>query len=315
MKISRKIIKRSTYLFLLIFIGINFIAFFHAYKFTHFDESTKEKTKNPKDLVLTDKIKTLLFGVDIPKPVNKILPQHTFETIKLGKDLEIDCWSIKAESSKGVVILFHGYGGEKSTLIDKADIFLSQGYSTFLLDFMGSGSSKGTNTTIGFFEANQVKLAYDFIKSSGETSIFLYGTSMGSVAILKALNDFKMAPNGIIIECPFGSMYETVSARFDMMKVPAFPMAGLLVFWGGLQNGFWAFSHNPTEYAKSNNSPTLLMYGEKDEKVSRQEIDEIFQNLKGKKELKLFPDAGHENYLIQYNAAWKIAVEDFLKNN
>jgi hypothetical protein len=86
---------------------------------------------------------------------------------------------------------------------------------------------------------------------------------------------------GIILECPFGTLYKTTCARFDNMGVPAFPMAGILLFWGSVQNGFWAFSHQPEEYAKAVKCPALLLYGEKDEKVSRKEIDIIFENLAG----------------------------------
>jgi hypothetical protein len=68
---------------------------------------------------------------------------------------------------------------------------------------------------------------------------------------------------------------------------PLFSNAGLLDFWGGIQNGFWAFIHNPTEYAKKVRCPVLLLYGEKDNRVSSGEIDEIFLNLKGKKEQRL----------------------------
>jgi dienelactone hydrolase len=68
------------------------------------------------------------------------------------------------------------------------------------------------------------------------------------------------------------------------MHVPAFPMAGFLVFWGGVQNGFWAFAHNPVDYAKKISCPTLLLYGEQDKNVSRQEIDAIYNNLSGAKD-------------------------------
>ena len=74
-------------------------------------------------------------------------------------------------------------------------------------------------------------------------------------------------------------MYKTVCARFETMNIPTFPMVGFLFFWGGLQYEYWAFGHNPSEYAKEINCPTLLLYGAKDEKVSRAEIDEIFNNL------------------------------------
>lgn len=313
MKKKKSLLKKSLYLVVLIFIGLNLVAFFHAYKFTHFDSNSIKKTENPKELTIIGKTKTILFGVNNPKPVNKAFPTQHFETIKLKSDIEIECWSIKANNSKGTVILFHGYGGEKSSLLDKSNIFLNLGYNTLLVDFMGSGSSQGNQTTIGFYESKQVKESYNYLKKKGEKNIYLFGTSMGSVAILKAIDQFKLKPEGIIIECPFGSMYKTVCARFKTMNVPTFPMAGLLVFWGGIQNGFWAFGHNPSEYAKSTSCPTMLMYGEQDEKVSRQETDNIFENLKGKKQLKLYSKAGHENYLIKYKGEWTNDVKDFLK--
>jgi pimeloyl-ACP methyl ester carboxylesterase len=73
-----------------------------------------------------------------------------------------------------------------------------------------------------------------------------------------------------------------------------------------------AFGHNPTKYAKKITCPTFLLYGSRDEKVSRQEIDEIFANLKGKKEIKVYEAAGHENYLTKYKEGWKSEMERFL---
>lgn len=49
---------------------------------------------------------------------------------------------------------------------------------------------------------------------------------------------------------------------FAACFAPTFPMTGLLVFWGGVQNGFWAFGHNPTAYAKKISCPTLVLFTE-----------------------------------------------------
>lgn len=291
---------------------MNVVAIFHSYKFTHFVDSKIEKTKDPKKQSTGQKIKTLLLGVSNPRPENLTNPTSDFETIKLNSNKEIECWSIKTENAKGTVILFHGFGGNKSSMLDKAEIFLGQGYNTFLVDFMGSGGSEGNQTTIGFLEAEQVKTCFDYLTIKGEQNIYIFGTSMGSVATMKAINDFDIKPKGIIIECPFGSMYKTVCARFKTMYAPTFPMAGLLVFWGGIQNGFWAFGHNPTEYAKKINCPTLLLYGAKDEKVSREEIDQIFNNLGEHKTLKIYQEAGHENYLTKYKNEWTQDIKEFL---
>ena len=305
----RKIIR----LMLIIFITINVMAFFHAYKFTHFSENNSEKTKSPEKLSSLEKVKTLFFGVNNPKPKNLKFPSQKYEVLKLESNKEIECWLIKNEKSKGTIILFHGYGGEKSSMIDKSNEFFKMGFSTLLVDFMGIGNSEGSQTTIGFKEAQEVKTVFDYITKTDEKNIYLFGTSMGSVAIMKCINDYDIKPKGIIIECPFGSMYQTVCARFNKMNAPTFPMAGILLFWGGIQNGFWGFSHNPTEYAKKIKCPTLLLYGENDKSVSRKEIDEIYSNLNGIKSINVYKETGHENYLIKNKIEWNKNTKEFIE--
>ena len=297
---------------------MNIIAIFHSYKFTHFADSNIEKTKSAEKLTIADKLQALLFGVNNPRPKNKTKP-GSYEIVELQSNKKIECWYLNKDSSaktdtvKGTVIICHGFGGEKSSMLDKAAIFDSLKYNTFLIDFMGSGGSEGNTTTIGYKEAEEVKTAYDYLTYKGVKDIYLFGTSMGAVAIMKAVSDYDLKPKGIMIECPFGSMYQTVAARFKNMNVPTFPMAGLLVFWGGVQNGFWAFGHNPAEYAKKITCPTLLMYGEQDKNVSRQENNDIYNNLAGPKTLKTYKLAGHENYLIKYKSEWTQDISGFLR--
>ena len=163
-------------------------------------------------------------------------------------------------NSKGTVILFHGYAGEKSSLLERSYYFNNLNYSTLLIDFKGSGESDGSSTSIGYHEAREVKSCYDFVKSQGEANIILFGTSMGSATILKFIHDYHEQPSGTILECPFGSLYETTCARFHTLGLPSFPFAGLMLFWGGLQNDFQPFSHNPSDYAKSVQCPTIILF-------------------------------------------------------
>jgi uncharacterized protein len=309
-KTSKKWFLRTV---IILFILMNVFAIFHGYTFTHFSDAETTKTSKPKELTAADKVKALLFGVNNPKPVNNQQPTVDFETISIESNSEISCWYIKAPEAIGSVILFHGYSGNKAGLLDKASIFRKLGYNTLLVNFMGSGDSEGNQTTIGFYEAEQVKSCFEYLTNKGEESIYLFGTSMGAVAILKAIHNFGFNPIGIMIECPFGTMYETVCARFDEMGVPSFPMAGLLTFWGGAVNGFWAFDHNPSTFAKSVKCPALLMHGAKDTRVSMKEIDEIFGHLQGEKDLVIYPNAEHENYLNKYEEAWKQDINQFLK--
>lgn len=292
---------------------INGLAIFHSYHFTHFASPETAKTQDPGRLKGWQKFSTLVFGVSNPRAVNKRTPAAGFETLVFGGPMHIEGWYLPVPDAKGTIILFHGYGAQKSSLIDRAAIFNQLGFNAFLIDFMGAGGSAGNQTTIGYREAEQVKASFDYLAARGEKNIYLFGTSMGAVAIMRAVSQLDVAPRGIMLECPFGTMYQTVEARFRAMRVPAFPLAGLLVFWGGAQNGFWAFGHNPTDYARDITCPALLMYGQRDQKVTQAETDAIFRNLNGPKALKLYPLAGHESYLRHHPEAWTQDVDRFLK--
>jgi uncharacterized protein len=305
-------IKKLYAILFILFFGINAVAFIHAYKFTHFSKTQEERTKDPKELTGFFKTKVLLTGINNPKPIRTAIPKLAFKTLNIKSDVMLEAWHVTTSPSKGTVILFHGYSGEKSSLIGRAEEFTKLGYNTLLVDFMGSGGSEGEGTTIGFTEAREVKDCFDYMRALGETEIHLFGTSMGAAAILKALKDYTISPASIILECPFGSLYKTVCARFRIMGVPSVPMAGILTFWGGFQQGYWAFAHNPYSYAESVSCPALLLYGEKDDRVTMEETQLIFKNLQGKKVLVTYPDIGHNIFTAENTPNWVNDVSSFL---
>jgi alpha-beta hydrolase superfamily lysophospholipase len=308
--------RAALWICLTVFVIMNIAAYFHAYKFSHFDSDLHGKAKNPAELTVFEKIRALAFGVSMPRPVNREYPTRPFETVRIKSIKEIEAWLIKTgKPKKGTVILCHGYGSKKSSMLGRAGFFLDAGYDALLIDFMGSGGSEGIQTTIGFMEAEQVKSAYDHIRNTGEEKIVLFGCSMGAVAIMKAQNDYKMDGTVLVLECPFGTMLETVQARFRIMKIPSFPMDRLLVFWGGVRNGFNGFKHNPEDYARGITCPALLLCGQKDDRVSMKEINSIFRNLAGQKTLRTYPLAGHENYMNKYDSRWTEDVSGFLNRN
>lgn len=308
----RKGIKRWTFGLLLITLLLNAVAYIHAYKFTHFTDASATRTRKPAELGFGEKVEALFLGVSNPRPANMAIPEHPYTTVTIPGDVQLECWQIDHPEPKGMMVIFHGYAADKSKMLDKSEFFYAMGFSTFLVDFQGSGGSDGNQTTIGFFESEQVRRVYDYLMENGVERIHLFGTSMGAAAILKSFDDDLYHPESLILECPFGSMYETTAARFRNMGVPTFPMADLLVFWGGVQNGFWAFSHNPAEYAAAVQCPVLLLYGEKDQNVSRAEIDAIYGQLNGPAQLRTYPESGHENYLVNSREAWEKDVADFL---
>lgn len=310
--ISKKAIKKGTLSVIAVLLLVtNIIAFNHAWKFTHYTKNNVTKTKF-ETLSFWNKVKYGITGVDNPRPKIDKTPNVPYETVMIKSNVQLECWLIQANQPLGTVILFHGYTGDKSKMLERAYKLNSHGYNTMLVDLMGSGGSEGNQVTIGYKEAVNVKDCYEYVKQTGEKHIALYGTSLGAAALMKAIKDYGLQPDCSIIEAPFSTMYQTVCNRFDLVGASYFPMAPLLVFWGGVQNGFWAFSHNPLDYAKSITTPTLLLFGAKDDRVTLAETEDIFNNLAGEKELHIYPNAGHVNYLKAYPEEWASDVNSFL---
>ena len=307
--------RKTLYIFLAGLLSLNIIACNHAWRFTHFSKVSAQRTK-PEDLSLGKKLQTAILGIPNPRPHNTIVPSQSYETITLQSHETLEAWLIEVPSSKGVIALFHGYTRCKAHMLSYAREFHQLGYSTLLVDFMGSGGSSGNQTTIGFKEALDVRVAADYLQQRfPEKPIILFGESMGAVAVMKAIDEEPLQVDKLILHCPFGYMKKTTQKRFEAMGIPSFILADILLFYGGLINGFNAFHHNPVEYAKSIKLPTLLLWGARDARVTRSETDEIFANLQGEKSLGVFTNSGHENYLKQHQSEWRLQVKQFLQSD
>jgi uncharacterized protein len=313
--------KKIGYTALTLFALLNIIAAFHAYHFTHFAAENVVKTKRPNEQTIGEKLKTVFLGVSNPRPRNTILPEMPYDSVFLENTdgLRIACWDIPADTTqiaRGTVALFHGFGGAKSSLLKRAEILHKAGYRCVLTDFSGCGDSDGNTTTIGALEANDVILVYDYLKAKHYEPITLLGNSMGAAAIMRAIHTKPdiIQPKSVVLECPFATMQGAVSTRFQNMHIPAFPMAHLLLFWGGVENGFWGFSHKPVVFAEAINCPTLLLYGATDETVLPMDRQSIFDALPNKnKEFTSFPNTRHHELFEKNQTAWASDVLRFLQ--
>ncbi len=306
----KKILKKIFNLFLILFIITNVLAIIQAYSFTHFKEDNSKT-----DFKLG--ISTLFTGVNIPKPHSNILPDRKFQTLKIpsGENKFLEAWLLNPKSdSKGLVILFHGFRAEKSSMLDHAYVFLDLDYRVMLVDFMGAGNSYGNQNTIGYLEAQNVKQSYEFaVHELKEKTIILCGFSMGAAAIVKAQHDYNLKVDKIILEAVYGKMSDAAKIRLNKIPYVGKPFSYLITFWGGMLNGFNAFSMNPEEYIKKVSVPTLILCGGKDPRIPVKESERIFQNSGSKeKKFKIFSNSFHHSYLKLYPEEWKKTIQDFL---
>ena len=310
----KRILKSILKIFIGFFILINIVVICHAYKFTHYYDANEVVIKDQKDKTGWDKTKELLFGFNGVKQKN-IAPDSSFKTIylKTKDSLKLEAWVMNVPNAKGTVALFHGHGSKKSAVLAEAYSFQKMGYNTLLLDFRAHGNSEGNTCTIGYDEAEDVKLVYDYLQQQGEKNIVLWGISLGAATITKAVNDYSIAPQKIILEMPFGSLPDAVAGRVKIMGLPVQPLATMLTFWGGVEHGFWAFNLKPWEYAKKINCPVLLQHGAKDPRVTEEETKHLFDNITSEKKWVEYENSGHESLCKNEHDKWVKEVSAFLQ--
>ncbi len=296
-KLGRKTRKRIYQFLLITFLVLNILSYIGAYALTHFNASTRpSSSKVPTDIGL----------------------KYETQRISIHKNEWLETWFIPAQTaSNGTILLFPGNGGSKAKqLLAPTQVFHNLGYDTLLVDFRGLGGSSGNTTTIGVRESKDVAFVINYAQNSNlKHPYILYGVSMGSAAILKSIADENINPDAVILELPFARLVSAVKSRVRAVKFPTFPVTELMVFWGGIQHGFNGFAHNPVTYASFVKCPTLILHGKLDKWTTVAEIDQIFQNLRGSKQLVIFPNAGHDLLVTVDKELWKRSVEKFLKGN
>lgn len=296
---------------------LNVVAYRHAYHMLHF-QPAGSRTAAPPELSPAGKLWALVAGVSIPRPANYRTPdsfQLPFE-IRRFPSLDgtpLEAWFIPRADAKGVALLFHGYANVKASFLPEAAAFRRLGYASLLVDFRGSGGSGGDETTVGVREADDVAAAFGYAREHWPgRPIVVFGQSMGSAAVLRAMALHGVRPAAAVLETPFDRLVSTVGHRFQAMGLPAFPAAQLLVFWGGVQCGFSGFAHNPVDYAHSADCPVMLLQGDRDPFITTEEARSIFDALPGPKQCEVFSGLGHESCCCARPKEWSRLVGAFL---
>ncbi|MEQ9265104.1 MAG: alpha/beta fold hydrolase [Balneolaceae bacterium] len=135
---------------------------------------------------------------------------------QIGDEARIHAIHAKVpDSSKGLVIYYHGNAGNNDTDVTKFELFMNEGYDVIYPDYRGFGQSTGDledeDDLVG-----DMKVVYSEMKKEyDEENIFIVGYSMGSgvAALVAAEND----PKGVMIWTPYYSMVDMKNASYPFL--------------------------------------------------------------------------------------------------
>lgn len=296
---------------------INICAAFYAYKLSHFYDKVNQVPFE--EMNIFNRSWRIFTGPKYGKQPVGERPGFVTEEVdlQLKNGDHIQGWYGKAsDSALGTVIFFHGIGGNRNSLVDEAYSFIHKNYNVLLMDFRAHGSSTSSTSTIGYREGEEVVRCFDHVDARGEKNIYLYGSSMGAVSVLRSIHEYNFRPRGIILDMPFLSLQDYLEARARTLGFPKQPFAFLTTFWLGVERGFNGYKHNSARYAKAVTCPVLLQWGSLDNFVLKQETDAIYEALgSNKKKLVVYTGAMHESFLRKDPLKWKLEIEKFVSEN
>jgi alpha-beta hydrolase superfamily lysophospholipase len=263
------------------------------------------------------KLRTLFFGVQVPRPANLRTPAAVglaYETHAIPSARgDLEGWFVPQPGAAGVAVLFHGYAAGKESLLTPATTFYALGYSVLLVDFHGSGGSPGSMTTLGVREADDVWDTVQYVQRRWpDQPLVLYGFSMGAAALARALASHPIQADAVILEALFDRLINTTRHRFGAMGLPAFPSAEVLLFWGSLNAGINGFGLNPVDDVGRISAPTLLLHGQSDPRVSSAELQILAAHFPTPPTLLDVPNVGHEPIALASPDVWQAAISAFL---
>lgn len=126
----------------------------------------------------------------------------------------INALHFRNDSSKGLILYFHGNAGSLDSWGRVSGDFLPAGYDVLIFDYASYGKSTGKLSEENIFEDAQT--VYDFAKASyPEGEIILYGRSLGTgvAAHLASQNN----PLELILESPFFSMRDVSQRHYPFL--------------------------------------------------------------------------------------------------
>ena len=235
----------------------------------------------------------------------------------------------------GTVILAHGNGSNRSSMLSRAAFLAVNGYNAFPIDLRAHGESGGNYMTPGPLEALDILGAVEAAKRRGERGPFVaFGHSYGARAVLWATarsNDISAA----ISDGGFISIYSTLqrqAARVGSDPNASFPEKAGLRMANTLAQASWArafveFAYYwrtgvrlPSQFddvtpaaLQIGNRPILFIVGEKDAIAPPEDSQHLYETAKGPlKEILVVPGADHNSTFGANPDLYKTKVIDFL---
>ena len=232
-----------------------------------------------------------------------------------GSGHDIAGWWVNIGSGSPVVLLVHGLGADRSSMVSRAELLKRRGFSTLLIDLQAEGETRGNAITLGHLESADVVAARDWVEQTAPgRKIGVIGTSLGGASVLLAPQPSGF--NAVVLESVYPRIGRAVENRIRMRLGPLAPvLTPLLLIQLEPRLQIAESDLEPIRSIGRLGAPVLVAAGSEDQHTTLAESRELFAAAAQPKSLWVVAGAAHQDLLEYDPTAYEEHVVDFLRRH
>lgn len=222
-------------------------------------------------------------------------------------------WASPEQGAPGVVLL-HGNGSSRQSMVKGAQWLNGQGYAVLTIDLRGHGQSAPARKSFGYLEARDAAAAVTWLrKEQGDAKIAVIGSSLGGAAALIGEHG-PVAADGLVLQAVYPDIRSAVRNRVATRLGTVFAncLEPLLSFQSRVRLGVWPDRLSPIAAIRRFRGPVLIIGGSSDRYTPLPETRELFDAAPGPKELWIAEGRSHNDLVVASDGEWTARVGAFL---
>lgn len=232
-----------------------------------------------------------------------------------GSGSDIHAWLARGVRGGGSVLLLHGVGANRTSMLDRARFLHHLGFTVLAPDLQAHGESPGDHVTFGARESLDAAASLAFLRDAmpGEKAGVI-GISMGGAAAL--LGSGPLDANAFVLESVYPTIRQAVSDRLATWLGPLGGVARLftpaVIHIVGNEIGVTETELRPIDRIGGLRAPLLFLAGTADPYTPIAEAESLYARAPAPKDYWPVNGAGHEDLYAYDSVEYERRVGGFL---
>jgi fermentation-respiration switch protein FrsA (DUF1100 family) len=189
--------------------------------------------------------------------------------------LILNAWYKPAQSSKPTLLFLHGNAGHIGYRMVLVRRLLDSGLGVLLLEYRGYANNPGKPSENGLYADARAALNYLIKQGVSSNDVVILGQSLGTGVATKMALEFSVC--AVILQSPFTSMAKVAKYHYPWVLLSP-----------------WDKYDSLTRIDKIK-TPLLILHGQQDRIVPITHSQELYQKATSQKQLKIYPERGHND--------------------